>query len=454
MGKVWPTLLPNDVGGAQPIDELRVLVFAPRGRDAALTVAALAKEGVAATACPSVATLCEEMLAGAGTALLSEEALEPGAIAMLGATLAQQPAWSDFPLVLFGDSTPEVVVALDAAVNALGNVTILERPVRLRTMIGTVRTALRTRGRQYGGRAAIHSRDQFLAMLGHELRNPLAAVRMAIELLERYPGDHATQARHRGVIERQSRHLARLVDDLLDVARVTYGKVALQKAQVDVSEVLHGVVLAYDHVAKASNLKIATHIATDLVVKGDRVRLDQVFGNLLANALKYTPRGGSVDVEAHADEGDIVVTLTDSGIGIDAATLPRVFELFAQADRSLDRAQGGMGLGLTLVQSLVQLHDGKVSARSGGTGKGSAFTVRLPLLLESDRDEAGADSCPRTPRFVPRRVVVVDDSEDVRCTVTELLEAAGFDVTTAVSGPTGFARIVESRPDVAFVDIG
>jgi signal transduction histidine kinase len=312
--------LPTDLGTPVPIDEMRVLVFAPRGRDAALTVAALAKEGVAAIACLSVATLCAEMLAGAGTAILSEEALEPGAIAMLASALEKQPAWSDFPLILFGDATPEVVIALDAATRALGNVTILERPVRLRTMIGTVRTALRARGRQYGGRAALRSRDQFLAMLGHELRNPLAAVRMAIELLERHPGDRAAQARHTAVIERQSRHLARLVDDLLDVARVTYGKVALEQLQVVLSDVLHGVVLAYDHLARASGLSVSTHIADGLVVKGDRVRLDQVFGNLLANALKYTPREGSVVVDAHAGDGEVVVTLADSGIG---STQPR-----------------------------------------------------------------------------------------------------------------------------------
>jgi signal transduction histidine kinase/ActR/RegA family two-component response regulator len=437
-----------------PVDERRVLVFAPRGRDAPLTVEALAKQKVTAIACASIPALCLEIQAGAGAALLTEEAFDPQGLKMLGEVLAQQAAWSDFPFVVLGDAQLDTHPALDKAVQVLGNVTLLERPMRVRAMVAAVKAALRARERQYEGRRAISSRDQFLAMLGHELRNPLAAITMAIELLEHPNGTAEAQTRQRGVIYRQSRHLARLVDDLLDVARVTNGKVVLARERIDLREVVRSVIQAYEHAARSNDVDLEVQLPDGLIVDGDRVRLDQTFGNLLANALKYTPRGGSVKIHGFvANERDVVVKITDSGLGIDAATLPRIFELFAQADHSLDRAQGGMGLGLTLVKSLVQLHGGSVSATSSGPGKGSEFTVTLPLTFPRDAP-ISSKKTPSAPGVPTQSVAVIDDSPDLRCMVKEVLESAGFDVMTSETGPAGVTQIVEAHPDVAFVDIG
>jgi signal transduction histidine kinase/CheY-like chemotaxis protein len=417
-----------------------------------LTLEILAGAGMAGCNCATVGDLCEKLEEGASAAVLTEEAFAPQALRRLVEVLAKQPAWSDFPLILFGDSKLDVHPALDAAVAALGNVTVLERPVRVRALLAAARTALRARARQYQARRAIHSRDQFLAMLGHELRNPLAAIRIAVELLERGQ-DPTAQANQRAIIDRQSRHLGRLVDDLLDVARVTYGKVALQIARLDLSELLRRVVQAYDHLARASNVTVAIDVVDGLLVAGDRVRLDQTFGNLVANAIKYTPAGGSVLLEARAERKMVVVTVTDSGMGIDPATLPHVFELFAQADRSLDRAQGGMGLGLTLVKSLVRLHGGTVQASSAGPGRGSQFTVRLPLV-DGAAEREDAPPRPSASGLAGKRVVLVDDSTDLRTLFEELLIGLGVEVGTASDGPEGVDRIVAARPDIAFVDIG
>jgi signal transduction histidine kinase len=436
----------------EAIDEARVLVFAPRGRDAALTASALAKYGVSATTCASVDEVCEKITEGAGAAMLTEEAFEPALLEMLEAVLARQPAWSDFPFILFGNAERAVYPALDNAVRALGNVTVLERPVRLRAMIAAVKTALRARSHQYEARTAIRSRDQFLAMLGHELRNPLAAIRMAVDLAGRHEGVVESLARQHTLIDRQSRHLTRLVDDLLDVARVTCGKINLERAAVDVSDVIRVVVQAYEHLARVSGVELAHELGDDLVVEGDRVRIEQTFGNVVANALKYTPRGGSVRVEAFRNDTEVTVRVSDTGVGINEETLPLIFDLFTQADHSLDRAQGGMGLGLTLVKGLVQLHGGSVIAESGGAGKGSVFTIRLPRATGSSA--APIDAPPSTPAVAGKRVVVVDDSDDLRASVKEWLERAGFEVTTADSGPEAVTQIARVRPDIAFIDIG
>lgn len=434
------------------IDESRVIVFAPRGRDAALTAGALTQAGLTPSPCSSVDEVCGQIAQGAGTAILTEEAFQPASLKMLVDVVSRQSPWSDFPFVVFGNTERAVYPALDNAVRALGNVTVLERPVRLRAMIAAVKTALRARTHQYEARAAIRSRDQFLAMLGHELRNPLAAIRMAIDLAGRNKGLDESLTRQHAVIERQSRHLTRLVDDLLDVARVTTGKIKLERAPVNVSDVLRLVTQAYEHVARAGGVHLAHDLEPNLVIEGDRVRIEQTFSNLVGNALKYTPGGGSVRVEARKNGVEAVVRVIDTGVGISEDALPLIFELFTQVDRSLDRAQGGMGLGLTLVKGLVERHGGSVMGESGGAGKGSVFTVRLPLA-QSARPEV-REAPQSTARVTGKRVVVVDDSDDLRETVKELLERAGFDVTTADSGPDAVMQIVEVRPDIAFVDIG
>lgn len=434
------------------IDESRVVVFAPRGRDAALTAEALTQAGLTPSLCSSIEEVCRQIADGAGTAVLTEEAFEAASLKMLGAVLARQSPWSDFPFVVFGNTERAIYPALDNAVRALGNVTVLERPVRLRAMIAAVKSALRARAHQYEARTAIRARDQFLAMLGHELRNPLAAIRMAIDLASRTQGLTDSLVRQHAVIDRQSRHLTRLVDDLLDVARVTCGKIKLERVAVNLSDVLRVVIQSYEHLARTSGVTLVHDLAANLVIVGDRVRIEQTFSNLVGNALKYTPSGGSVRVEARSTGTEAIVLVIDTGVGISEEALPFIFELFTQADRSLDRAQGGMGLGLTLVKALVDRHGGSVIGESAGAGKGSVFTVRLPLAVSASAEIREASTS--APPVTGKRVVVVDDSDDLRETVKEWLVHAGFEVTTADSGPAAVTQIVESRPDIAFVDIG
>jgi CheY-like chemotaxis protein len=267
--------------------------------------------------------------------------------------------------------------------------------------------------------------------------------------------DPQAASRHRDVIERQTESLSRLIDDLLDVARVTYGKVSLRPEAVDLGDILRASCQSLEPSFRASGVEFTSLIAPTMPVRGDRVRLEQVFANLLQNALKYTPQGGSVAVTATASTGVAIVSVKDSGIGLDDKMLCRVFELFTQVDRSLERARGGLGIGLTLVRSLVQLHGGTVQARSAGLGRGSEFLVELPLgdrapvrVAEQERESL------ETAARAPARVVVVEDGEDLRGMLKELLEMRGHSVSTAADGAAGIERILAASPDVAFVDIG
>lgn len=429
---------------AEPPDERVVLVLAPSGRDARLTHDMLENDGLAARVCDDVSALRRCILAGAAAALIAEEALTESAIEQLVEVLDAQPPWSDFPIVVFSGAGRSGDQSSVTAMRALGNVTFLDRPVQVRTMLAAVHSAVRARTRQYEGRNAIAARDRFLAMLGHELRNPLAAIRLAVQLAERHGSEWREQ---HTVIDRQSRHLGKLVDDLLDVARVTHGKLIIQPADVEIGEILRACVEAREATDHALTLDIPEGM---FIVRGDRLRLEQVFNNLLTNALKYTPAGGSVHVRVVPEERSVAVEVDDNGVGIAPELLPRVFELFAQGSQSLARAQGGMGVGLTVVRSLVHLHGGDVDVHSDGLGRGSTFRVRLPLENAPTR----ASSKPNVVPQRPRRVVLVEDNDDVRTMLEQLLIIAGHDVATANDGPSGLTRILEARPDVAFVDIG
>jgi len=437
-----------------PLDSESVLVHAPRGRDADLTIAILARANVSVVACADVNLLCARLDEGAGAAILVEEALTDAVVGRIVEWLGRQPAWSDFPFVVVTASGRDAT-ADDARWSRLGNVAILERPVRVPAMIAAVSAALRTRRRQYEARKAIEARDQFLAMLGHELRNPLAAVRLASSLLAR-GGDAEAAARHRLIIERQTGHLARLIDDLLDVARVTYGKVSLKLEHLNLDEVLRASAQAAEQAVRAGGLSLRINVESGLPVCADRVRLEQIVANLLNNAIKYTPRGGTVALDAKREKGMAVLRVIDSGVGLDGEMLPRVFELFAQVDKSLDRSQGGLGIGLTLVRSLVQLHGGSVQAKSAGLGRGAEFRVELPLALPAkvlgERPPAAGGGAER--RGPGARILVVEDGEDVRAMLKELLEVEGHEVLTAGDGPGGVRILTEANPDIAFVDIG
>jgi signal transduction histidine kinase/CheY-like chemotaxis protein len=301
--------------------------------------------------------------------------------------------------------------------------------------------------------AASLAKDQFLAMLAHELRNPLASIRTAVHVIRRTGAANERAAEAQRIVERQVNHLARLLDDLLDVSRITRGRIELNRAPLLLSAVINDAVEAARPLLMARRHELTVVLPPEpVVLEADATRLTQVFGNLLNNAAKFTPAGGRVRLTAEADEDAAVVRVADTGVGIASEMLPRVFDLFTQADRSLSRSEGGLGIGLTLVRSLVELHGGMVTANSEGTGRGTEFVVRLPRAAP-----AAVTPAPPPPPPAPlsgRYVLVVEDNPDTRRMLRAALELEGHRVEVASDGPRGLALALERRPDVAVIDIG
>jgi signal transduction histidine kinase len=442
----------------------RVLIFAPAGRDAQLAAVTLREASIASTICDSMEMFCVEQARGAAAGLLTQEALAGEGHTRLAAALATQPLWSDFPLVVLASrpKTEDGGVRLGQIVGALGNVTLLDRPLHPEALLSTIRAALRARLRQREAREllarleqGVRERDQFLATLSHELRNPLGAIRNAMRVLERVMPPAPAVERPLAIMDRQVGHLAQLIDDLLDVSRVTTGKVVLQRRLLDLRAVLQQTILQLEPEIDLQRLRIVSSLGTGaLSIEADPVRLEQIFTNLLANAIKYTPAGGRIEVGAGADDGNAWVRIVDTGVGIAPEMLSGIFDLFSQVDRSLDRSQGGMGIGLTLVRSLLELHGGSVSASSGGLGAGSTFTVRLPLAKDSHlAAPAGERASTRVDGPRPH-VLLVEDSEDNREMLQELLEMDGFHVDVAATGPDAVTQALTLKPQIAIVDIG
>ena len=301
-------------------------------------------------------------------------------------------------------------------------------------------------------RAADRRKDEFLATLAHELRNPLAPLRNGLEIMRLAPDDAGAVARAREMMERQLAQMVRLADDLLDVSRITQGKLPLHRQRVDLGTVLRSAVETSGPLIDASGHLLELRIPdVPVFVHGDTTRLAQVFANLLNNAAKYTPPGGRIEVAATECDDRAVVTVRDNGIGIAPAMLPRVFEMFTQL-RPNDSADGGLGLGLTIVERLVHMHDGTVEAHSKGEGQGSEFVVKLPCLRTPDAVETDA-SAP-APKPMARRILVVDDNHDSAFTLAMMLELMGHATETANDGLAALAAAERYRPDTILLDIG
>jgi signal transduction histidine kinase/CheY-like chemotaxis protein len=440
--------------------EERFLILAPTGRDGVLTGALLEKTGIASLLCADMSELCMRVESeGALALMLAEEVLFPAALARLRGILEKQESWSDLPILVFSGRLPgqQPHPLTSHLVESLGNVTLLDRPLRPITMLSAANAALRARRRQYLARAelleqqrAIRQRDQFLAMLGHELRNPLAAITMAIELEQ-----ENDRASYRAIVQRQAKHLSRLVDDLLDVSRVTSGKIVLQRAPLDVRELLERSIQSLQPALVAQRLNVRVRApAQGPVVSADAVRLEQIVANLLTNAAKYTPAHGHIEVSIVEQAGEAIITVSDDGVGISAEMLPRVFDLFAQAEATLDRAKGGMGIGLTLVRSLVELHGGRVEAHSEGLGKGSCFTVRLPAVARRTSGKAQHERGLSVPPGRPCDILIVEDNEDSRELLASMLARLGHCVSVAADGLEGVEAALSKRPRVILIDIG
>ncbi|HMI31665.1 MAG TPA: ATP-binding protein [Candidatus Limnocylindrales bacterium] len=329
----------------------------------------------------------------------------------------------------------------------------LESEIAAREKLGR---ALREEQRHL--REANRRKDEFLAMLGHELRNPLNPILTALDLMD-MRGDGNSQ-RERDIIRRQAMHLAGLVEDLLDVSRVTGGKVALRKEPLEVaSAVARAIEMASPLLEQRAQLLQITVPQRGLLVDADPVRLPQIFANLLMNAAKYTERGGRITLAAKREGETIVLTCHDDGIGIAPDLIGTMFEPFVQGTRSLDRAEGGLGLGLALVRSLTLLHGGTVSAHSDGVGKGSTFTVTLPALMEPARTmQESKPPAAQAQRPVPpgpvQRVLIVDDNADCALGFAEVIRLLGHQVEVAFDGPRALAIASRFKPTIALVDIG
>lgn len=303
---------------------------------------------------------------------------------------------------------------------------------------------------------ASQRKDEFLATLAHELRNPLAPVLNAAQLLERKGGEDPQLVHWAStMIKRQTGYLARMVNDLLDVARISQGRIDLLKVPIDLSEIITQAVEAIRPRSDERKLTLDLALPTEPVrVEADAARITQVLDNLLDNAIKYTPEGGSIEISVTAENSLAVCRVRDSGEGMDSAMLPLLFDLFAQADRTLDRAKGGLGIGLSLVKRLVELHGGQVEASSAGENQGSEFVVRLPLLVtEAIPSQAGESATPPAAS-ASRRILVVDDNPDVAHSFAMLLEIIGHQVMIAPDGPTALGMVETFRPEIIFLDIG
>jgi signal transduction histidine kinase len=438
--------------------ERRLLVLAPVGKDAALIAATLAKDAVPCVACRDLEHLARELERGGAAVLLTEEVLaeDNGRLATL---VVRQPAWSDLPVLLLTHSGADSPIA-DQALKTLGNVTLLERPVRIAALVSAVRSALRARERQYQARAHLDEREEadqrknhFLATLAHELRNPLAPIRNSLELLRR-AGTSPTAAPVYEIMDRQVNQMVRLIDDLMDVSRITRGKIDLRRATVDLAAVIAAAVETSRPLIDGAKHELTVSLpAEGLLLDADAMRLAQVFANLLNNAAKYTDPGGRISIAARRDRDDALVTVSDTGVGIPAESLSRVFEMFAQADPRDGHARTGLGIGLTLARSLVEMHGGSVTAASEGEGKGSVFAVRLPL-------DRGASAHPYSstavaPRLRNRlRILVVDDNRDAADTLFNLLQMMGAEARVAYDGAAALEATRIFQPSVVMLDLG
>jgi signal transduction histidine kinase len=333
----------------------------------------------------------------------------------------------------------------------------LTEPIEPAELVANVRALLRLHRAEEALRDADRRKDQFLATLAHELRNPLAPIRNAVELMD--PKYHAAEPVVRDarmIARRQVEHLSRLVDDLLDVSRITHGKITLRMETVDIAS---AVATAVETNQPAIERKHHT-LSVDLpelpcVIRGDPIRVSQVIGNLLSNAAKYTPDGGSIELGVRVVEGAVAIHVADNGIGIPREELADVFNLFMQSADSLARSEGGLGIGLSLARTLTELHGGTIEARSHGIGKGCEFVVQLPLAMTPEYAAAAAKqaSAVDAPQS-KRRVMIVDDSVDGAESMSVLLEMLGHEVRVVYDGASALSAAPEFKPEVVILDIG
>jgi signal transduction histidine kinase len=438
---------------------LKAVLVSPNAADRALAATFLREERIDVVDCASLAEAAAFVAPGVSCIVLVEEALERPGLETFHDAIALQPPWSDMPLLVIASQGGSLGTLMEEVFPISGNMTFLQRPIHPVSLVSAIRVAQRSRKRQYEMRdllaereGAVRRRDEFLAMLAHELRNPLAPIRNAAYLMGTQPASGKLIERCRLLIDKQARHITRLVDDLLDVSRLELGKIELRTQRVNLNEVAAAAVEACMPITSAHGHQMTLRTAPQAVtVLADPVRIEQAIGNLIVNAAKFTPSGGSITVEVSCDEAYCTVAVTDTGVGIRPDMLESIFDLFTQSEVTLARTEGGLGIGLTLVKRLFELHGGSVKATSAGPGTGARFEARLPTVSAEEPQPAFT----RAPiEGQPRRVLVAEDGEDARETLGILLRSWRHEVIFAANGPDAVRLAHEQKPDVALIDIG
>jgi two-component system, sensor histidine kinase len=452
------------IGPSAPNLERRVLLLPATRRDGEVICAFLERENIECQVCESAGQAALAMNETAGALVLTDVALNDPSVPMITVALSRQPDWSDLPVVLLSNAGSESV-EVAKLVQTLTNVTLLDKPASMRTLLSAILAALRSRTRQYQIRDQMRAlkeadntlrsldrrKDEFLAMLAHELRNPLAPIRTASELLPRIvpPGDRQVQSAL-AIVTRQVTQLSRLVDDLLDVSRITLGRIEMQRATVNLTDIVNEALECADALIRERNHRVQLVLAGPLYVEGDKARLVQCMSNILLNAAKYTHAAGEIDVTLRQEAGLAVLSIRDNGVGMTSELLPKVFELFVQSDRSLDRSQGGLGIGLNVAKRIVELHHGRVTASSGGPGHGSTFEIRLPTVKPPPVQRVPAKAVDMNAK----RILVVDDNHDAADSLASLLLLEGHEVKTVYGGEDALKTAGAFKAEVILLDIG
>jgi signal transduction histidine kinase/CheY-like chemotaxis protein len=459
--------------------EERIIIMAPIGQDAVAMATLLHAEGFQSEIVSGPAECCGK-LSDAGAVLLTEEALELPQVSALIDTLKAQAPWSELPLiVLTSGGEPQLARLLDLLAEAAGSITLLERPMKAATLLRSVQVALRSRRRQYQVRdlfkrqqilrreaeEANRIKDEFLATVSHELRTPLNAILGWSTLIRQGKADKHTLARAIETIERNAKAQAQLIEDLLDVSRMISGKLRLNVESIELVSVIRAAVDAVHPAAEARGIQLDLDLDFVDGLEADAHRLQQVVWNLLSNAVKFTGAGGRVRIKLEALQSQARIEVSDTGEGIDPEFLPHLFEPFRQADGTSTKRHGGLGLGLAIARRLVEMHGGTISAKSEGAGRGSTFTLSIPLrrivrtasALPVTSEHSllhPSDSDTDLPSLSGVRILAVDDEQDTRDMVKGVLEQFGANVLSAGSAEEAFAALHDWNPHVILCDIG
>ncbi|MBA3597723.1 MAG: response regulator [Methylibium sp.] len=442
----------------------RVIVLAPTARDGEVTARLLAGVSIHSVLGQGWRHAEDLIRAGAGALMVTDATLADPAFKGLLRALQSQPSWSNLPVLALCRHGHQASALREAG---LRNLTVMDRPTSTRVMVSTVKTALRGRRWQYQIRDQMDSlqqadrslrladqrKDEFLATLAHELRNPLAPIRTGLQLLLRVADDPVKLRGVTDMMERQMSQLLCLLDDLLEVSRISTGKLLLQRERLDLRRVVETALEACAPLVARGGHRLDVALPDEeICVDGDLTRLVQSLSNIVNNAAKYTPDGGRISVALGRAGEAAVLTVTDNGIGLPPDMLVRVFDMFAQVNRALERSQGGLGVGLALVRSLVSLHGGTVSAQSPGPGEGSTFTITLPLVHELPQAAVAAKAAQGLA--TPRSILVVDDNQDAAESLAMLLGINGHEVRVEHGGHAALETAVSFLPQAVFCDLG